>query len=252
MLSMFTTACPEKRVDSMSMSFDPTSCAWAIARSVLTGPVHMDMARTSRTASCPESASGSRCCFSLAGSGAPRLTTTPLPRRKAGAKSTVWAVWTEPRAGIDSPMDGCAQGGTLKDSASWPLISMSLLKTASTRPWVWVTSSANALFCASWLWSTCMATPAPPNLAKPGAKMSTLPGADPSLGLPAVERPATYTIAPDSASICATPLPTPRLAPVTTVTNPANFFDSAVPQIRCVETQAAAGPAPGPETPGTH
>mmetsp|Transcript_3956 Transcript_3956/g.11302 ORF Transcript_3956/g.11302 Transcript_3956/m.11302 type:complete len:255 (-) Transcript_3956:574-1338(-) len=129
---------------------------------------------------------------------------------------------------------------------------MSLLTRMSTRPWFCATNSMRARFWASWLWSAWTATPAPPYLVNADAVASTLPGAEPSPGFPEAGRPVQYTMAPASASICETPLPMPRLAPVTTVTMPVSFRVSAVPQMRCVETQGDMVMLPGPETPGTH
>mmetsp|Transcript_68240 Transcript_68240/g.171990 ORF Transcript_68240/g.171990 Transcript_68240/m.171990 type:complete len:394 (+) Transcript_68240:891-2072(+) len=50
----------------------------------------------------------------------------------------------------------------------------------------------------------------------------------------------------------AMPLPTPRLAPVTTVTKPASLLVSEVPQMRKMDTQGSSGRAAGPETPAEH
>mmetsp|Transcript_135702 Transcript_135702/g.378020 ORF Transcript_135702/g.378020 Transcript_135702/m.378020 type:complete len:280 (-) Transcript_135702:452-1291(-) len=108
----------------------------------------------------------------------------------------------------------------------------------------------SALFWVSCAWSTCVATPTPPSLAKDAAVSSTVPMSRMSVTLPGEERPVTYTTAPASARHSEMPLPIPRLAPVMIVTNPESVLCSAEPQMRTVLTMPSAGTEPGAETPG--
>src|ERR1700733_6444968 len=62
--------------------------------------------------------------------------------------------------------------------------------------------------------------PVPPRAVTSSAVSSIVPGRPRVVGRPRTPRPVTYTVAPRSPSTSATPLPHPRLAPVTSATVP--------------------------------
>ena len=118
---------------------------------------------------------------------------------------------------------GCSQNGA-PHMRSFGIVK-TLFTSTSSRPASSRTRPNSVSTAASSAWSTCTATPWPPRRSI----SSAVARRDSS---PSRVRPVTYTRMPASPRARATPLPTPRLAPVTTATFRSSLMGAVLPRLR--------------------
>src|SRR3954466_1353283 len=140
----------------------------------------------------------------------------------AGAAARAHAYWARrPAVNIASQRSsGWRQNGSVKPSVPASQPPHALAAGRSSRPpCSAATRAKSASVCASSVWSATAGMPRPPRAVTSSAVSSTAVCAF-ARACARVDRPVTYTVAPQSPSASATPRPTPRLAPVTTATRP--------------------------------